>query len=98
VREIRTAPGKVFRLYSREAFDDMDEDTTPEIQRSSLLGTILSMKAMGIDDILRFDFIDPPASDQVITALKQLYYLGMYSSYYHSLILVILIFKSRCNR
>ncbi|KAJ3413224.1 ATP-dependent RNA helicase dhx8 [Chytridiales sp. JEL 0842] len=73
----RTAPGKVFRLYSREAFEDMDEDTIPEIQRSSLLGTVLSLKAMGIDDILKFDFIDAPDPTQIVTALKQLYYLGI---------------------
>ncbi|KAJ3073157.1 ATP-dependent RNA helicase dhx8 [Podochytrium sp. JEL0797] len=74
-RSGRTAPGKVFRLYSREAFEDMAEDTTPEIQRSSLLGTVLSLKQMGIEDILNFEFIDPPEREHLITAIKQLYYL-----------------------
>ncbi|KAJ3334228.1 hypothetical protein HDU76_006600 [Blyttiomyces sp. JEL0837] len=72
----RTAPGKVFRLYSREAFEDMDKDTTPEIQRSSLIGTVISLKKMGIDDVLRFEFLDPPDTKLLIMALKQLFYLG----------------------
>ncbi|KAJ3213182.1 DEAH-box ATP-dependent RNA helicase prp22 [Dinochytrium kinnereticum] len=64
------------RAGSKEAFDALDEDTTPEIQRSSLLGTILSLKKFGINDVLRFEFIDPPDPDLVIAALKQLYLLG----------------------
>ncbi|TPX76128.1 hypothetical protein CcCBS67573_g02580 [Chytriomyces confervae] len=72
----RTAPGKVFRLYSRDAFDDLGEDTIPEIQRSSLLGTVLSLKRMGIHDVLGFEFIDKPERDHVVKALHQLYYLG----------------------
>ncbi|KAJ3107995.1 DEAH-box ATP-dependent RNA helicase prp22 [Phlyctochytrium planicorne] len=72
----RTTTGKVFRLYSKDAFDSLDEDTTPEIQRSSLLGTVLSLKRMGITDVLGFEFIDPPEKSLIISALKQLYYLG----------------------
>ncbi|KAJ3113158.1 DEAH-box ATP-dependent RNA helicase prp22 [Phlyctochytrium bullatum] len=72
----RTAEGKVFRLYSKDAFEEFQEDTTPEIQRSSLLGTILQLKKIGIHDVIGFDFIDPPDRSLVITALKQLYYIG----------------------
>jgi len=32
----------------------------PEIQRTNLASTILSLKAMGINDLLSFDFMDPP--------------------------------------
>ncbi|ORY45661.1 P-loop containing nucleoside triphosphate hydrolase protein [Rhizoclosmatium globosum] len=74
-RSGRTAPGKVFRLYSRDAFEEMAEDTTPEIQRSSLISTVLALKRMGINDILNFEFIDPPDRDLLITAMKQLYYI-----------------------
>ncbi|CAB5101195.1 P-loop containing nucleoside triphosphate hydrolase protein [Rhizophagus irregularis DAOM 181602=DAOM 197198] len=71
----RTAPGKAFRLYSRESFEQMEEETVPEIQRSSLLGTVLSLKKMGIKDIIRFEFIDPPDHILVMNALKQLFLL-----------------------
>ncbi len=32
----------------------------PEIQRTNLASTVLSLKAMGINDLLSFDFMDPP--------------------------------------
>ncbi|KAI7856385.1 P-loop containing nucleoside triphosphate hydrolase protein [Circinella umbellata] len=72
----RTAPGKAYRLYTSDSFDHMLPDTIPEIQRSSLLGTILSLKKMGIVDVINFEFIDPPDEKLVRNALKQLYLLG----------------------
>ncbi|TPX63977.1 hypothetical protein SpCBS45565_g06228 [Spizellomyces sp. 'palustris'] len=79
----RTASGKVYRLYSREAFEDMEPATVPEIQRSSLIGTVLSLKKMGIDDILNFEFIDPPDPDLVVAAIKQLFLLGAVDEHGH---------------
>ncbi|KAJ3291467.1 ATP-dependent RNA helicase dhx8 [Borealophlyctis nickersoniae] len=73
----RTAAGKVYRLYSREAFEDMDPATIPEIQRSSLIGTVLNLKNMGIDDVLNFEFIDPPDPQLVMAAIRQLFCLEM---------------------
>lgn len=32
----------------------------PEIQRTNLASTVLQLKAMGINDLLSFDFMDPP--------------------------------------
>lgn len=37
--------------------------------------TVLSLKAMGINDLLGFDFMDPPPPQTLITALEQLYNL-----------------------
>lgn len=71
----RTASGQAFRLYSRESYEQMEADTVPEIQRSSLLGTVLSLKKMGINDIINFEFIDPPDPAMVKNALKQLFLL-----------------------
>ncbi|KAI8849154.1 P-loop containing nucleoside triphosphate hydrolase protein [Chytridium lagenaria] len=62
----RAGRAGVFRLYSKEAFDEFQEDTIPEIQRSSLLGTTLSLKKIGINDVLNFEFIDPPDRDMVL--------------------------------
>jgi HrpA-like RNA helicase len=72
----RTAPGKAYRLYNDESFQTMIPDTVPEIQRSSLLSTILALKKMNIIDVLNFEFIDPPDDQLVRNALKQLYLLG----------------------
>jgi ATP-dependent RNA helicase DHX8/PRP22 len=50
--------------------------TTPEIQRQNLSNTILMLKALGINDILNFDFMDPPATNTTLTALEELYQLS----------------------
>jgi HrpA-like RNA helicase len=72
----RTMNGKVFRLYSKEFFETMDHDTVPEIQRSSLIGTVLTLKKMGFHDVLNFEFIDPPEPDLILAAVKDLFLLG----------------------
>ncbi|KAI8984773.1 P-loop containing nucleoside triphosphate hydrolase protein [Mycotypha africana] len=72
----RTAPGKAYRLYSEENFERMIPDTIPEIQRSSLMSTVLALKNLNIVDVLHFEFIDPPEEQLVRDALKQLYLLG----------------------
>ena len=35
-------------------------NAVPEIQRTNLASTVLSLKAMGVNDLLSFDFMDPP--------------------------------------
>ena len=73
----RVGPGKCFRLYTKWAYqNELDENTTPEIQRTNLNGTILLLKSMGIVDLLDFDFMDPPPTDTIVRALEQLYALG----------------------
>lgn len=57
----RTGPGKCYRLYTERAYrDEMLPSAVPEIQRTNLASTVLSLKAMGINDLLDFDFMDPP--------------------------------------
>ncbi|KAK4618316.1 Pre-mRNA-splicing factor ATP-dependent RNA helicase prp22 [Fulvia fulva] len=73
----RTGPGKCFRLYTETAFQsEMLPTTIPEIQRQNLSNTILMLKAMGINDLLGFDFMDPPPTNTMLTALEELYALG----------------------
>ena len=73
----RTGPGKCYRLYTEAAFkNEMLPTSVPEIQRSNLSMTVLTMKAMGINDLLNFDFMDPPPPQTLVTALEQLYNLG----------------------
>jgi hypothetical protein len=58
----RTGPGKCFRLYTESAYkNEMLPTSVPEIQRTNLGTTVLTLKAMGINDLLNFDFMDPPA-------------------------------------
>ncbi|XP_078610851.1 putative ATP-dependent RNA helicase DHX40 isoform X1 [Branchiostoma floridae x Branchiostoma japonicum] len=71
----RTAPGRCYRLYNRECYDQcMPEDMLPEIQRTSLTSVVLSLKSMGIHNVLRFHYLDPPEERMLLEALKQLFY------------------------
>lgn len=73
----RTGPGKCYRLYTESAYrNEMLPTTVPEIQRINLGLTTLNMKAMGINDLLSFDFMDPPPPQALISAMEQLYSLG----------------------
>ncbi|KAI7727176.1 hypothetical protein M8C21_026989, partial [Ambrosia artemisiifolia] len=73
----RTGPGKCYRLYTESAFNnEMSPTSIPEIQRINLGLTTLTLKAMGINDLLAFDFMDPPSPQALISAMEQLYSLG----------------------
>ena len=73
----RVGPGKCFRLYTKFAFyNELDENTTPEIQRTNLNSIVLLLMSLGINDLIEFDFMDPPPSETLIRALEQLYALG----------------------
>jgi len=77
----RTKPGKCYRLYTESCFQSLEEATVPEIQRSNLAPVILQLKALGIDNIVRFDFITSPPAELVIRALELLYSLGALDDY-----------------
>ncbi|KAK3295364.1 helicase associated domain-containing protein [Chaetomium fimeti] len=73
----RTGPGKCFRLYTETAYQsEMLPSPIPAIQRQNVSTTILMLKAMGINDLLRFDFMDPPPVNTMLAALEELYALG----------------------
>ena len=73
----RVGPGKCFRLYTKQAYlNELDDNTTPEIQRTNLTGVILMLKSLGINDLIDFDFMDPPPTDTLVRAVEQLYALG----------------------
>jgi len=73
----RTQPGKCFRLYTEPSFrKDLQEQTFPEILRSNLSNVVLQLKKLGIDDLVHFDFMDPPAPETLMRALELLNYLG----------------------
>jgi pre-mRNA-splicing factor ATP-dependent RNA helicase DHX15/PRP43 len=72
----RTQPGKCFRLYTEKAFKELIPQTYPEILRSNLGSVVLQLKKLGIDDLVHFDFMDPPAPETLMRALELLNYLG----------------------
>ncbi|KAL2919200.1 DEAH-box ATP-dependent RNA helicase prp22 [Polyrhizophydium stewartii] len=73
----RTGPGKCYRLYTEAAYrNEMLPNSVPEIQRMNLSMTVLTLKAMGINDLIGFDFMDPPPVQTLVAALELLYQLG----------------------
>nr|DAD28293.1 TPA_asm: hypothetical protein HUJ06_029761 [Nelumbo nucifera] len=76
-RSGRTGPGNCFRLYTAyNYFHDLEENTVPEIQRTNLANVVLTLKSLGIHDLLNFDFMDPPPSEALLKALELLYALN----------------------
>ncbi|KAF9093821.1 putative ATP-dependent RNA helicase dhr2 [Mortierella sp. AD031] len=71
----REAPGLCFRLYTEDSFDQLEEDAIPEIKRCNLESAILSLKATGIDDVTKFDFMDRPSKSGLMRSLEHLYAL-----------------------
>ena len=72
----RTKPGKCFRLYTEGAFQkELIDQTYPEILLSNLANTVLELKKLGIDDLVHFDLMDPPAPETLMRALEELNYL-----------------------
>lgn len=73
----RTGPGKCYRLYTELAYrNEMLPTAVPEIQRTNLSNVVLLLKAMEINDLLDFDFMDPPPVETMINAMESLWTLG----------------------
>ncbi|CDO71497.1 hypothetical protein BN946_scf184909.g91 [Trametes cinnabarina] len=73
----RVGPGKAFRLYTKWAYaNELEENTVPEIQRTNLGMVVLLLKSLGINDLIGFEFMDPPPGETLMRALELLYALG----------------------
>ena len=55
---------------------EMMASSVPEIQRTNLGNVVLQLKAMGINDLIGFDFMDPPPLNTLVNALESLFNLG----------------------
>ncbi|MBT8486683.1 MAG: ATP-dependent RNA helicase HrpA [Phycisphaerae bacterium] len=56
----RVGPGVCIRLYSEKELEEREPFTAPEIQRTNLASVILQMKTLGLGEVRRFPFLDPP--------------------------------------
>jgi ATP-dependent helicase HrpA len=72
----RLSDGICIRLYSEEDFAERPRYTDPEILRTSLASVILQMAALGLGDIERFPFLDPPDARQIRDGIALLQELG----------------------
>lgn len=72
----RECPGTCYRAYTEPTFEGLIEASIPEIQRVSVSQVILQLKCMGVKDILKFNFVSPPAPATLTKAMQDLYLLG----------------------
>ncbi|RKO85387.1 P-loop containing nucleoside triphosphate hydrolase protein [Blyttiomyces helicus] len=77
----RTRAGKAYRLYTKEAFDALADNSVPEMQRSDLSVVILQLKALGVENVLHFDFMSSPPVEIMTRALELLYSLKALDDY-----------------
>ncbi|WP_425477171.1 ATP-dependent RNA helicase HrpA [Solilutibacter silvestris] len=72
----RVADGVCIRLYSEADSVTRAEFTDPEIRRSALAGVILRMLSIGLGEIERFPFLEPPDPRAIADGWQQLTELG----------------------
>lgn len=76
----RVEAGIAIRLYSEEDFEGRPEFTDPEILRTNLASVILQMTSLGLGDIARFPFVEPPDRRNVQSGVQLLEELGALST------------------
>ncbi|CAH2072885.1 unnamed protein product [Thlaspi arvense] len=77
----RTGPGTCYRLYTESAYlNEMLPSPVPEIQRTNLGNVVLLLKSLKIDNLLDFDFMDPPPQENILNSMYQLWVLGALSN------------------
>ncbi|KAI0956903.1 hypothetical protein AcW1_005471 [Taiwanofungus camphoratus] len=73
----RTSAGICYRLYPQNVFDKLPLTTPPEITRTDLTTPILQLKSLGIDDLMKFEWVSSPPAESVLRALEGLHAAGM---------------------
>ena len=76
----RVEAGIAIRLYSEEDFTSRPEFTEPEILRTTLASVILQMTSLGLGDVARFGFVEPPDARNVKAGMTMLEELGAVST------------------
>ncbi|MCK5819352.1 MAG: ATP-dependent RNA helicase HrpA [Psychromonas sp.] len=72
----RVSEGVCIRLYSEDDFLSRPEFTDPEILRTNLSSVILQMLALGLGELNRFPFVQPPEDRNIKDGLSLLEELG----------------------
>ncbi|GIL60047.1 hypothetical protein Vafri_14666 [Volvox africanus] len=68
--------GHCFRLCTEGDFaNQLPEVTVPEMQRSNLVSMVLQLKALGIDNVMQFEWLAPPPAEALVRALEELHAL-----------------------
>ncbi|OAX33583.1 P-loop containing nucleoside triphosphate hydrolase protein [Rhizopogon vinicolor AM-OR11-026] len=73
----RTSPGICYRLYPESVFASLPTNMPPEITRTDMTTPILQLKSLGIDDLMKFEWVSAPPAESVLRALEGLFAAGM---------------------
>lgn len=73
----RTGPGVCYRMYTDHIYrNELLENNIPEIQRTNLSNVVLLLKSLNIENLLEFEFMDPPPQETIMNSMYQLWALG----------------------
>ena len=72
----RVSEGVCIRLFSEEDFKGRPEFTDPEILRTNLSSVILQMLSLGLGELNKFPFVEPPEDRNIKDGLSLLEELG----------------------
>lgn len=73
----RTSSGKCYRLYTSATAKTLPLTALPELARTDITPFILQLKALGIDNLARFEYLSPaPPSGLMVRGLEFLSALG----------------------
>ncbi|KAG4304213.1 hypothetical protein PORY_002394 [Pneumocystis oryctolagi] len=72
----REGYGRCYRLYTESDFKKLKNTSTPEIKRMNLSFAVLTLKARGENDVINFEYIDPPSHNSLLRSLEHLYSLS----------------------
>ncbi|KAF9228541.1 P-loop containing nucleoside triphosphate hydrolase protein [Gyrodon lividus] len=73
----RTSPGICYRLYPESSLAYLPASTPPEITRTDMTTPILQLKSLGVDDLMKFEWISSPPAESILRALEGLVAAGM---------------------
>lgn len=76
LNNILSALLKVYRLYTEESYNNLPMATVPEVQRCDTSPIVLQLKALGIDNIVRFSFLSAPPAANLVKGVELLFALG----------------------
>lgn len=73
----RESVGKVYRLYLENVFlNKLPKQQESEIMRNDIVLPILTLKKIGVDDLLNWTWLEHPGKEAILSALNTLYTLG----------------------
>ena len=66
----------ILETTERQYVTELLVNQIPEIQRTNLGNVVLLLKSLGVENLLEFDFMDPPPQDNIMNSMYQLWVLA----------------------